>query len=239
MPEITLTADVGRPTGSRASNRLRTSGKIPGVLYGHGNEPLPIAIEGRALRAALSTDAGLNALLNLDLGGRTQLAMAKEIQRDPTRGVVRHVDFLAVSRDEVISAEVPLLLVGDATEVNRGDGVIDQQYFALTLHAKPGDLPNQIEIDISGLEIGDSIRIDDLELPAGVRADLDGEVVLIVAQHPTATEGAAEPEAGAEGGVELGEQVSEGAAVAAAEESGAQPPAPAGPSDAGDASPDE
>lgn len=239
MPEITLVADVGRPTGSRASNRLRHEGKIPGVLYGHGNEPLPIAVDARELRAALSGEAGLNALLNLDLGGRRQLAMAKDIQRDPTRNVVRHVDFLAVSRDEVITADVPITLVGEAQAVNSGDGVIDQQYFSLTLHAKPGDLPNQIEIDISDLQIGDSIRIDDLDLPSGVKADLDGEVVLIVAQPPQVTEGAAEPEAGEPGGVDLGEEVSEGAAEAAAAQSGAEPPAEPGPSEAGDASPDE
>jgi len=231
MPEITLTADVGRPIGSRASNRLRNSGKIPGVLYGHGNEPIPIAVDARALRNALSGEAGLNALLNLDLGGRTQLAMAKDIQRDPTRNVVRHVDFLAVNRDEVITADVPIAVVGEASAVNAGDGVIDQQYFSLTVHAKPGDLPNQIEIDISDLQIGDSIRIDDLDLPAGVETELDGEVVLIVAQHPQAVE---EPE---EGG-EAVEGVPAAAAAAADEQSGAEPPAPAGDTDAGDASPD-
>lgn len=224
MPEITLTAETGRPIGSRASNRLRHSGKIPGVLYGHGNEPIAIAVDARSLRAALSGEAGLNALLNLELGGRTQLAMAKDIQRDPVRGTVSHVDFLAVNRDEVITADVPILLVGEAKAVESGDGVIDQQYFHLTVHAKPGDLPNQIEIDISDLQIGDSIRIDDLDLPNGVEMDLDGEVVLIVAQPPQ-VEAAAEPEEGAEAAAE-GAEGAEGAEAAAGDgEPGGEAPA--------------
>ena len=233
MPEITLTADVGRPIGSRASNRLRHSGKIPGVLYGHGNEPIPIAVDARSLRAALSGDAGLNALLSLELEGRTQLAMAKDIQRHPVRGTVSHVDFLAVNRDEVITADVPIVIVGEALAVNRGDGVVDQQLHTLTIHAKPGDLPNQIEIDVSDMQIGDAIRVDDLALPAGATTDQDGETTLVVA-HPPQVEAAAEGEEAAEAAASGPE-----AGAEAAEQSGAEAPAPAGETDAGDASPDE
>jgi large subunit ribosomal protein L25 len=238
MPEITLHAETGRPLGSRSANRLRSSGKIPGVLYGHGTDPLPIAVDARSLRSALSGDAGLNALLSLDLdGGASQLAMAKDIQRHPTRGTVSHVDFILVNRDEVITADVPVLLVGDAAAVHRGDGVVEQSLFSLTVHAKPGDLPNQIEVDVSDMEIGDAIRVDDLDLPAGVHTDQDGETAIAVAQPPQAAEGAAEGEEGAEG-VELGEGVAPGAAAEAGQQSGAEPPARAGDSDAGDSSPD-
>jgi large subunit ribosomal protein L25 len=236
MPDTTLPAETGRPLGSRAAGRLRAAGKIPGVLYGHGTDPLPIAVEGRALRAALSGEAGLNALLTLDLGGKSQTAMAKDIQRDPTRNTVTHVDFLLVNKDEVITADVPVVLVGEASAVYKADGVVDQSLFSLTVHAKPGDLPHQIEVDITDMEIGDAIRVDDLALPAGVNTDQDGETAIAVAQPPQAAEGAAEPEEGAEGGVALGESVSDGAAAGA--QSGAEPPAAPGPSDAGDASPD-
>ena len=99
MPEIKLPAEAGRSTGSSAAGRLRTEGKIPGVVYGHGINPIPIAVEGRALRAALHTEAGVNALLNLEFGGETHLAMARDIQRDRVRNVVIHVDFQVVRRD--------------------------------------------------------------------------------------------------------------------------------------------
>jgi large subunit ribosomal protein L25 len=221
MAEITLRAETGRPIGSRAANRLRAAGKIPGVVYGHGSDPLPIAIEGRALRAALSGEAGLNALLNLELGGTTQLAMAKDIQRDNVRGVVSHVDFLIVSRDEVITADVPVNLVGEADEVHRGDGVVSHELFSLTVHAKPGDLPNSIDVDITDMQIGDAIRVDDLALPSGVSTDVDGETVIVIAQPPQAA--ATEVE---EGEAAPGEgEVPEAAAEAAAEQSGAEPPA--------------
>ncbi len=117
MPDITLVAELGRPLGSRSSGRLRAAGKIPGVVYGHGNDPVPVAVDARELRAALNTDAGLNALINLDMGGSVQLAMAKDIQRHPTRNTVTHVDFLAVSRDEVITTDVPVTLVGEAADL--------------------------------------------------------------------------------------------------------------------------
>ena len=216
MPEITLVAEVGRPIGSRAANRLRASGKIPGVVYGHGAEPLPIAVEGRALRAALSGEAGLNALLNLELGGKTQLAMAKDIQRHPVRGTVSHVDFLAVSRDEVITADVPVQLIGEATAVLKADGVVDHELFSLTVHAKPGNLPNQIEIDVTDMEIGDAIRVDDIELPAGVTTDIDGETVVVIAQPPRIEAPAEGEEAEGEAAAASPEAAAEGEAGAAA-----------------------
>lgn len=188
MPDITVAAETGRPTGSRSSGRLRASGKIPGVVYGHGNDPVAVAVDARALRAALSTDAGLNALITLDLDGRTQLAMAKEIQRHPVRNTVTHVDFLAVSRDEVVTFDVPIHLVGEATELLRADGVVDHQLFSLTAHAKPGNIPNSIEVDISALKVGDTIRVDDLDLPAGVTTDVEGETAIVVGQPPQVSE---------------------------------------------------
>lgn len=188
MPDITLTAELGRPIGSRSSGRLRAAGKIPGVLYGHGNEPVPVAVDARALRAALNTEAGLNALITLDMEGKRQLAMAKDVQRHPVRNTVSHIDFLAISRDEVITTDVPVNLVGEALDLLRADGVVDHQLFSLTIHAKPGSIPNAIEVDISSLQVGDTIRVDDLDLPAGVTTDVDGETAIVVGQPPQITE---------------------------------------------------
>src|SRR3982074_1581558 len=98
MAEITLLAEAGRPTGSRPSNRLRSAGRIPGVIYGHGTDPMAISGNGRHLRTALTPQAGLNALLSLQLDGKTHLTLAREIQRHPVRHTVTHVDFQIVRR---------------------------------------------------------------------------------------------------------------------------------------------
>ena len=225
MAEITLSAETGRPTGTRSSGRLRAGGKIPGVVYGHGIEPIPVAVDARALRAALTTDAGLNALLNLDLGSSAHLTLARELQRHPVRHTVVHVDFQVVRRDEVIAAEVPIALVGEAEEVHRGAGVVDQQLFALVVHATPGRIPNTIEVDVSRLTIGDTVRVGDLRLPSGVTSDVDVEAAIVVAQPPQVSEGDLVSEADAEAAAAAEAEVVE---AAVAERGGDEGAAPAG-----------
>ena len=211
MPEITLVAEPGRVTGSRSSGRSRKEGKIPAVVYGHGIDPISVAVDGRDLRAALTTDAGLNALLELQVDGNRHLAMAKAIQRDPRRNTVIHVDFQIVSRDEIVTAEVAVELTGEAEDVQRGGGVIDQSLFNLTVHATPDRIPHQIEIDVTDLKIGDTIRVADLKLPEGVTIDLDPDTALVVGQPPQVTDADLVTEAEAEAEAEIAE------AVAAAE----------------------
>jgi large subunit ribosomal protein L25 len=182
MAEITLVAEAGRPTGTRQSRRLRAAGRIPGVIYGHGTDPVAVSVDGRSLRAALTTDSGLNALLALELAGETHLTLAREIQRHPVRNTVVHVDFQIVGRDEVVSAEVPVTLIGQANQVEINDGVVEHQLFSLTVQATPDRIPNTIEVDISGMRIGDAIRVGDLPLPEGVTTDVDPEDTVVLAQ---------------------------------------------------------
>lgn len=200
MPEVILHAEVGRPLGSRASRRLRHEGKIPGVVYGHGTEPVPVAVVARDLRVALSGESGLNTLLSLEAGDQTFLTLAREMQHHPVRGTVTHVDFQIVRRDEVISADVPVNLVGEAAEVNRGDGMVEQQLFVLAVNARPADIPSAIDVDISGLAIGESIRVGTLTLPPGVATDADPDSVVVVAQPPRVSVGAEGAEGEAAGG---------------------------------------
>ena len=188
MPEITLTAETGRAPGSSVARRLRTEGKIPGVIYGHGIDPIPVAVEARALRGALSGEAGLNALLNLQVGTDSHLALAVDLQRHPVRGTLSHVDFQVVRRDEVMTVDVPITLVGDAHDVTSNDGVVAQELFSLTIQTTPANIPNTIEVDISPLQLGESIRVQDISLPPGVTTEVDPEHAIVTGQHSTTAE---------------------------------------------------
>ena len=194
MPESTLTALTGREIGSSSTRRLRSEGKIPGVVYGHGSDPIPVAVVAREFQIAMSGDAGLNTLLQLNVDGKDLLTMARDIQHHPVRNVVTHVDFLIVRRDEVISAEVPINLIGEAIEVQHGDGMVEQQLFSLSVRAVPGAIPNFVELDISELTIGAALRVADLALPEGVTTDIDVESIVVAGQPPRI-----EAAAGAEG----------------------------------------
>lgn len=210
MAEITLKASTGRELGSGPSKRLRVEGKVPGVVYGLGADPVPVTVEWRPFRETLITDAGLNVLIDLDIDGDVSLCMVKELQRHPIRGNVLHVDFLRVSRDAAITVEVPIVLDGEAREVEMADGTVDQLMHALTMSAKPADIPNEILIDISGLALGDQVTVADLALPAGATTDVDPEELVVTTTH------AAGGEAG-EGETEGGEGEAAGGAEAAAE----------------------
>lgn len=188
MAEIKLTAITGRGLGNGPARRIRAEGKIPGVVYGLDADPIPVTVEWRPLRAALTTEAGLNALINLDIDGDVALTIIKEMQRHPIRGDVMHLDFLRVSADALISVEVPINMIGEAEAVDLEDGTVDHLLFNLTINAKPADIPNEITVDISDLKIHDAIRVEDLVLPAGVTTDVPGDEVVITALPPTVEE---------------------------------------------------
>lgn len=228
MPEITIAAETGRTPGTRPAGRLRREGKIPGVIYGHGIDPIPVAVDGRELRAALSTEAGVNALLSMKVDGASHLAMARIIQRHPVRHTVTHVDFQVVRRDEVMTVEVGITLVGEAEAVHRGDGVVAQELHSLSVKATPDRIPHAIEVDISALEVGTTIRVQDLTLPAGVSTEVDPEAAVVVGQPPQAAAEIAAVEA---------EEAAEAAAAEGEAEGGAAP-AEAAEGEAGESGPD-
>src|SRR4051794_9267492 len=220
MEEVTLTADLGRPIGTRPARRLRAAGKVPAVLYGHGIDPQALAIDARELRNALTGEAGLNALITLKVDSDSHLAMARHLQRHPVKGSVDHVDFVIVRRDEIVTAEVPITLVGEATAVNQEGGIVEQQIFSLTIKATPLNIPSGLEADISGLIIGEAVRVGDVKLPSGVETEVDPEDAVVVGQPPAAVE-LAEPAEGEE--VPEGEEgaaAAEGEGAAAAEGGG-------------------
>jgi large subunit ribosomal protein L25 len=208
MGDITLVAETGRIHGSGISRRLRHDGRIPAVVYGHGVDTTSITVDGRALRSALTTEAGTNAVIELDVDGTQHLAMAKEIQRHPVRGTVAHVDFLVVNRNEIVTVEVPIVLIGEALEVRNAGGSVDHELFTLTVHCTPGQIPPSIEVDVSELTIGSAVRVSDIVLPAGVTTDVDPEAPIAIA-HAAAGEEEAPATEEAEG--EPGEAAAAGA----------------------------
>lgn len=172
------------------------------MVYGHGIEPLAVSVERRELRQALTTEAGMNALIDLGVDGDQHLTIVRDIQRDPVRSSVTHVDFILVNRDEVMTVEVPIVVSGVAEAVRREAGTVDQVLFNLTVSATPGRIPNEFGVDISGMVIGDTIRVGDLDMPEGVATDVDPEDPIVTAQVSRAT---IEAEEMAEGEAELAE----------------------------------
>lgn len=207
--DVTLTAETGRALGSRSSRRLLRDGKVPAVVYGLDQDTVAVAVEWPSLRAALTTDAGLNALITLAVDGREDLTIVKDLQRDPVRREVVHVDFLRVSRDVEIEVEVPIVLEGHAEKVEREDGTVAHLLFSLSVYAKPGAIPNELTVDVAEMELHDSIRVGDLSLPSGVRTEVDEDEVIVSAQISRETIEVAEEEEFIEALDELAEAAAE------------------------------
>ncbi len=187
MSRVTLQASTDREAGSRASRRLRRAGSIPGVVYGPGVSTLAVAVDARAFRQAVSGERGLNTLIELSADGRSFVVMAREIQRHPVRGTVAHIDFQVVDPDAPVVVEVPLHLVGDAVEVRHADWEIDQQIFSLELRTRPERIPTHVDVDVSALRAGASIRLADVVLPEGVAATGDLNVTVVATHAGRAT----------------------------------------------------
>ena len=231
--DVTLTAETGRALGSRSSRRLLRDGKVPGVVYGLGQDNVTVAVPWPDLRAALTTEAGLNALITLEVDGNEDLTIVKDMQRDPVRRDVVHVDFLRVSRDVEILVEVPIILEGEAEKVEQEDGTVSHLLFNLAVYAKPGAIPNELTIDVSNMVVGDAIRVGDLQLPEGARTEVDEDEVIATAQISRETIEVAEEEEFIEALDELAEAAAESEGEGGGDESGE------GGDDGGDSSSDE
>jgi large subunit ribosomal protein L25 len=209
--------------GSADARRLRREGFIPGVLYGNGKESHAISIPERELRRVLTGQGGLHAILDVVLEGKqtTHASILKDYQQDPLRGHISHVDLQEVRLDQPIQASVTVQLVGDPAGAKEG-GVLSQVQREINVEALPMEIPEHIDLDVSGMAIGDTLRLADLAPIDGVTyLDNPEETVLASVGLPTRVE---EPEEVAEEGEELaegevpeGEEAPEGAAEGAAE----------------------
>ena len=175
MEEILLTANTTREIGSSSSRRVRKDGIVPGVLYGLNEESVSLSVTWPDLRRALTTDSGINAIIQLEVDGKKQMTIVKDIQRHPVKRNVLHVDFLRIDPDQNVTVDIPLVMIGEAREVSAADGMVDQNMFSLTVSAPPDRIPTEIEVDISALTVGVAIRVGDLQLPEGVTSEGDPE----------------------------------------------------------------
>ena len=216
--------------GSAESRRLRKQGLIPGVLYGRGKEPHAFTVPERELRRALTGDAGLHAILDVTLNGQTTTrpSILKSYQQDPVRGTLTHIDLQEVRLDQPIQARVVVELVGEPVGVTEG-GVLSQVSREITVEALPLEVPEHLDLDVTGMAIGDTLRLVDLPVSEGVKfLDDAEETVLATVTMPTKF---VEPEPEeVEGEEELEEgEVPEGEEAAEAEAGGeAEGEAPSG-----------
>jgi large subunit ribosomal protein L25 len=214
MAEQKLVASKREDAGKGVARKLRAEGRVPAVLYGQGADPQPISVDARELGHLMH--GGANVLVDLVVDGQEHLAMPREVQRDHIKGRYFHVDFLAVSRTQKITVNVPIRVLGDSAGVKMG-GVLEHHLWEVSVECLPTDVPETIEVDVSELEIGDSIRVADLEAPEGAVITSNPEDSVIAVQQPQARVELEEEAAAAEGEAAEGEAAEEGAGATGAE----------------------
>jgi large subunit ribosomal protein L25 len=165
--EAKLEAERRDDHGKGVARKLRAAGRVPAVFYGHDQDTVPLSIDAREMFHVLHSAGGSNVLLDLIVDGKPHLAMPREIQRDYIHNTLIHVDFLAVSRTEKIAVDVPVIEVGDSIGIKEG-GVVEHHLRDLRVESLPQDVPEQIEVDITDLNIGDMIHVRDVVVPEGV-----------------------------------------------------------------------
>jgi large subunit ribosomal protein L25 len=220
--EVVLPAEARTGTGKGVTRKLRAAGKVPAVLYGRGLDPLALTVDRRALANAFKTDAGRNVLIDLHVDGDTHLTLARELQRDPLRGTIVHVDFLKIARDVAIEVDVPIHITGDSPGVKEG-GVIEHHLWNVHVSCLPTSVPDRLDADVSRLNIGDMLRVGDLVVPDGVEILTNPEEAILGVVVPQVLK--VEEEVPAEAELAEGE---EAPAAAAEGEEGAAPAAEGG-----------
>lgn len=190
MSEVRIAAEPRTEFGKGAARRIRRADKVPAVLYGHGTAPRHIALPGHELMLALKH---ANVLLTLELEGGTELALPKDVQRDPVKGYLEHVDLVVVKRGEKVVVDLPVVTVGDAP----AGGLLTVEHNTVQVEAEATHIPQSVEVDLSALQLGAHVTAGQLALPEGTTLVTDPEaLVLAVSAAPAPeAEGEAAPEA--------------------------------------------
>jgi large subunit ribosomal protein L25 len=188
----TLKASRRDTAGKGNARKLRSTGQVPAVLYGHGDRTESLAVDAHDLELLLQHVNPENTLIGLDIDGSRADVLVREIQRHPWRPEVLHVDFLLVHGDALLKLDVPVRLTGTPVGVLDEGGVLDQVLYELHVECLPGNIPEAAEVDISGLHVGDSVRVSDISMP-NVTILMDGELPVASVLQPRVQE--EEPEA--------------------------------------------
>jgi len=195
VSEVRIAAEPRTEFGKGAARRTRRAGKVPAVLYGHGTDPQHISLPGHDLMLALKTP---NVLLQIEgLGSDSELALPKDVQRDPIKGFLEHVDLLLVKRGEKVVVEIPISLIGDVIP----GGVVAQDLVQLSVEAEATHIPSEVEVDITGLEVGTQVLAKDVKLPSGSTLNTDEEALVLQINDATASAGDTETAEAPEGDV--------------------------------------
>src|SRR2546423_5519123 len=221
--QVKLTAERRTAIGRSAVRKLKAAGSVPAVIYGSKDKPEALQVSRRDINALLSHAAGENILVELEVAGQSRLALVQEVQHAPVGGAVLHVDFHAVSQDEVIEADVPLEPVGTANGVKNMGGLLEQNLRSLSIECLPRDLPDVIRVDVSALNIGDSIHVRDLPLPDGVTTRIQQDLTAFSVLAPTVEEEPVAAVAEAAAGPEVITAKEEGTEAGAGPAGGAGP----------------
>ncbi|MFF8291090.1 50S ribosomal protein L25/general stress protein Ctc [Streptomyces sp. NPDC016309] len=193
MSEVKLTAQTRSEFGKGAARRIRRANQVPGVLYGHGSDPIHLTLPGHELLLALRTP---NVLISLDIDGKTnELAIPKSVQRDPLKGFLEHVDLQLVQRGETVTVEIPVQTEG---ELAAGGNLLEHVLNALPVEAEATHIPESVTVSVEGLEAGASVLAKDIELPKGVSLAVDADAVVLQVLAAQAEEPAGEAAEGEE-----------------------------------------
>ncbi len=222
--QVKLTAERRTATGRSAVRKLKAAGSVPAIIYGAKDKPETLQVSKRDISAMLSHAAGENILVELEIAGKSRLALVQEVQHAPMGGSVLHIDFHAVSMDEVIEADVPLEPTGIANGVKNMGGLLEQSLRSLAIECLPRDLPDVIMVDVSALDIGDAIHVREIQLPPGVTTRVQSDLTAFSVLAPTVEEEPVVAEAEAPAGPEVireKKEEPEAAAASAAKEKAA------------------
>ena len=193
MSEVKISAATRTEFGKGAARRIRREDKVPGVLYGHGSDPLHLTLPGHDLLMALRTP---NVLIALDVDGKTnELAIPKSVQRDPIKGFLEHVDLQLVKRGETVTVEIPVQAEG---ELAPGGNLLEYVLDSLPVEAEATHIPEQVKVSVEGLEAGASVHAKDIKLPSGVKLAVEDDTVVLQVLAAQAEEAPAEGDEAAE-----------------------------------------
>jgi large subunit ribosomal protein L25 len=192
MAHVALTAHSRKGTGKGAARTLRRQALIPAVFYGPEVDPVNLSLKYRDLEKLIKTGAGENVIIDLAIEtGESTLshrAMLKEIQMDPVKQTILHVDLYEISMDKKIEVEVPITLTGTAKGVSDEGGILQQVSRTLEISCLPDNIPDSFELDVTDLNIGDSLHVSDLNIPQGIEVLVEGELTIATVVPPTKVE---------------------------------------------------